>query len=122
MSEIPLPRPVASSATAKAKARQAFKRFGAAVSTLLPGLLLTLAVTAVAIAAQMVEVHLFGRAWLEALVLAILIGTIVRSRVDAVKPLAPRHQFQRQDAVGSGGDRCSASRSAPGPSCRSARP
>ncbi len=79
MSEIPLPRPVASSATAKAKARQAFKRFGAAVSTLLPGLLLTLAVTAVAIAAQVVEVHLFGRAWLEALVLAILIGTIVRT-------------------------------------------
>jgi hypothetical protein len=39
---------------------------------------------------QVVEEHLFGRAWLEALVLAILIGTAIR--------MASRYQPQRQDA------------------------
>jgi len=79
MSEIPLPRPVPPPVTAKEKLDLTRKRFVAIGSTLLPGLLLTLAVTAVAIAAQVAEIHLFGRAWLEALVLAILIGTVVRT-------------------------------------------
>ena len=78
MSELPLPRPVPP-LLPKEKAGQVLKRTGAAVATLLPGLLLTLAVTAAASALQAVETHLFGRAWLEALVLAILIGTAVRS-------------------------------------------
>ena len=50
-----------------------------AASQLLPGLGLCIAVTAAAFALQALEAALFGRAWLEALVLAILIGTTVRS-------------------------------------------
>ncbi|WP_067733692.1 YeiH family protein [Novosphingobium naphthalenivorans] len=46
---------------------------------LVPGLLLCLAVTGAAFALQRVEEALFGRAWLEALVLAILLGTVLRS-------------------------------------------
>lgn len=47
--------------------------------TLLPGVGLCLAITAAAYALQSLEVLLFGKAWLEALVLAILLGTCVRS-------------------------------------------
>ncbi len=46
---------------------------------LLPGLLLSVGVTAGAFLLQAVETRLFGRAWLEALVLAILLGTAVRT-------------------------------------------
>ena len=46
---------------------------------ILPGLGLCIAVTLAAIALERIEEHLFGRAWLEALVLAILIGTAVRT-------------------------------------------
>jgi uncharacterized integral membrane protein (TIGR00698 family) len=49
------------------------------LTRLIPGLLLSVAVAALAIGAQAVETRLFGHAWLEALVLAILIGTAVRS-------------------------------------------
>ena len=51
------------------------KRF----ANLLPGLALCAAVTAAAYALEAGEHALFGRAWLEALVLAILIGTLVRT-------------------------------------------
>jgi uncharacterized integral membrane protein (TIGR00698 family) len=44
-----------------------------------PGVLLCLGVTAAAMGLQAVETRLFGRAWLEALVLAILIGTSIRT-------------------------------------------
>ncbi len=44
-----------------------------------PGLALCLAVTGVAYALQRSEQLLFGRAWLEALVLAIVLGTVTRS-------------------------------------------
>jgi uncharacterized integral membrane protein (TIGR00698 family) len=44
-----------------------------------PGLLLCLAVSVAALAAEHLEALLFWRAWLEALVLAILIGTAVRT-------------------------------------------
>lgn len=54
-------------------------RAGPGVKQLGPGLLLCLAVSAAAVAAEHLEVKLFQRAWLEALVLAILIGTLVRS-------------------------------------------
>ncbi len=40
---------------------------------------LCLAVTGVALALEGIEAHLFGRAWLEALVLAIVLGTAVRT-------------------------------------------
>lgn len=46
---------------------------------LLPGLGLALAVTGLAYGLEAVEAALFGRAWLEALVLAIVLGTLVRS-------------------------------------------
>ena len=46
---------------------------------ILPGLLLCLAVTAVAIGLERLEAALFGATWLEALVLAILVGTAVRT-------------------------------------------
>ena len=45
----------------------------------LPGLALCAAVTAAAFGLQTLEVHLFGRAWLETLVIAILLGTAVRT-------------------------------------------
>ena len=46
---------------------------------ILPGLLLCVAVSIVALAMQRAEAALFGRGWIEALVLAIVIGTAVRS-------------------------------------------
>ena len=48
-------------------------------ASILPGLSLCLAVTGLAYAGDAVEAYLFGRAWLEALVLAILLGTAVRT-------------------------------------------
>jgi uncharacterized integral membrane protein (TIGR00698 family) len=57
-----------------------------ASATLLPGLVLCLAVTGAALALEHVEVALFGRAWLESLVLAIVLGTALRS----FKPLDAR--------------------------------
>ena len=44
-----------------------------------PGVALCGAVTAVAFALQQLEQVLVGRAWLEALVVAIVVGTVVRS-------------------------------------------
>jgi len=49
------------------------------VHSLMPGLLLCGAVTVAATLLQVAEERLFGRAWLETLVLAILIGTTVRT-------------------------------------------
>ncbi|MBY6264421.1 putative sulfate exporter family transporter [Azospirillum sp. 412522] len=49
------------------------------IRNLLPGLALCVAVTALAFAAAAAEVALFGAAWIEALVLAILIGTALRT-------------------------------------------
>ncbi|WP_391345534.1 YeiH family protein [Azospirillum sp. A23] len=46
---------------------------------LLPGLALCVGVTALAFAAAKAEMALFGEAWIEALVLAILIGTTLRT-------------------------------------------
>ena len=49
------------------------------IGRILPGLLLCLAVTAAAIGLERVEAAAFGATWLEALVLAILVGTAVRT-------------------------------------------
>jgi len=46
---------------------------------ILPGLLLCGGVTVAAVALERAEAALFGRAWLEALVLAILVGTVLRT-------------------------------------------
>ena len=48
-------------------------------ASFMPGILLCLAVTVAAFAAQWIEARLFGQAWVEAIVLAILIGTAVRT-------------------------------------------
>ncbi len=56
-----------------------FPRFLAARASVLPGLALCGLVTLAAFAIEAVEQRLFGRAWLEALVLAIVIGTAVRT-------------------------------------------
>lgn len=47
--------------------------------SLVPGVALCVVVTATATVLQFFEARLFGRAWLEALVLAILVGTAVRT-------------------------------------------
>ena len=49
------------------------------VREIIPGAGLCIVVTALAMAAQLVETSLFGKAWLEALVLAILIGALIRT-------------------------------------------
>ncbi len=51
----------------------------AGTRAILPGLGLCVAVTAAAVGFEAVETHLFGRAWLEALVLAILLGSAIRT-------------------------------------------
>jgi len=49
------------------------------VRNALPGLALCAVVTAIAYAMENIESALFGHAWLESLVLAILLGTAVRT-------------------------------------------
>lgn len=49
------------------------------LASLAPGIVLSVAVTLAALALQSVETAVFGRPWLEALVLAILVGTAVRT-------------------------------------------
>jgi len=49
------------------------------VGRILPGLLLCLAVTGAALVLERIEAAAFGATWLEALVLAILVGTAVRT-------------------------------------------
>lgn len=55
------------------------RRLGEHLRRLAPGVALCLAVTLAATAVQATEARLFGRAWLDALVLAILIGAAVRT-------------------------------------------
>lgn len=50
-----------------------------AVLSVVPGLIACAAVTLLALAGQALEHQLFGRVWIEGLVLAILIGAVVRS-------------------------------------------
>ena len=56
-----------------------FRKLAGGMVCVMPGLLLCSAVTLTAMALQAGEEALFGRAWLETLVLAILIGTAVRT-------------------------------------------
>jgi uncharacterized integral membrane protein (TIGR00698 family) len=50
-----------------------------AATRLAPGLCLSVAIAAAAMAVERAEAALFGRAWLEALVLAILLGALIRT-------------------------------------------
>jgi uncharacterized integral membrane protein (TIGR00698 family) len=52
---------------------------GGALARYTPGVALCISVTIAAFALQSVEAKLVGRAWLEALVLAILLGTVIRT-------------------------------------------
>lgn len=60
---------------------------------LLPGVALCAAVSLVAAGLQAAEVAIFGRAWLESLVLAILLGTVVRTVWAPPKAFAPGIAF-----------------------------
>ncbi len=77
MASIPATRPLADRPTSASigSARGGAMRLG----RLLPGMGLCVLVTIAAKVAEAVEHRLFGRAWLESLVLAILIGTAVRT-------------------------------------------
>lgn len=55
------------------------KRLGPFLLSIIPGTLLCTAITIVAITAQYVEEHAFAHPYIEALVLAILIGIVIRS-------------------------------------------
>ena len=60
---------------------------------LLPGILLCIAITVVAILLQAVEVHFVGQAYLEALVLAILLGVAIRTAWTPAKRFVPGIAF-----------------------------
>jgi uncharacterized integral membrane protein (TIGR00698 family) len=51
------------------------------IRAVMPGLLLCIGVTLTAMALEWGETAIFGRAWLEALVLAILVGTAIRTAI-----------------------------------------
>jgi uncharacterized integral membrane protein (TIGR00698 family) len=63
------------------------------LSQLLPGVLFCVAITIVAILLQAVEVHVVGHAYLEALVLAILLGVAVRTAWTPKPRLVPGIAF-----------------------------
>lgn len=72
--------PIASNAEGRISAGEVPRTgFRAGLARLLPGVLLCLAVTGAATGLEHAEAQLFGRAWLEALVLAILLGTALRT-------------------------------------------
>jgi uncharacterized integral membrane protein (TIGR00698 family) len=62
-------------------------------SSIAPGILLCLAVAAAAILLQGLEAKLFGRAWLEALVIAILLGTVIRTAWTPASRFTPGIEF-----------------------------
>ena len=64
-----------------------------AATRVVPGLLLCLAVTGLAIGLEAVEAHLFGGRWLESLVLAIILGAAIRSGFDLPERFHPGIDF-----------------------------
>ncbi|PVE24543.1 putative sulfate exporter family transporter [Microvirga sp. KLBC 81] len=52
---------------------------GARVAKVIPGIALCISISAAALGLQMLEEHWTGRPWIEALVIAILLGTLVRT-------------------------------------------
>ncbi len=71
--------PAALSALAAAPARRPWQLAIGAVRRLAPGVTLCAVVSAAAAWLQLAEIRVFGQAWLESLVLAILVGTLVRT-------------------------------------------
>ena len=69
----------------------------------LPGIALCVAITAAAFLGERIERATFGRAWIEALVLAILFGVGAAHAMDARRALAARRRNQREAAAGDRG-------------------
>ena len=63
------------------------------IGRLLPGILFCIAITIAALLLQAIEVHYVGQAYLEALVLAILLGVAVRTAWTPASRLAPGIAF-----------------------------
>ena len=63
------------------------------IPRLIPGLAACVAVTVAALAVQALELRLFGRGWIDAIVLAILIGAAVRSVWTPPAALRPGIEF-----------------------------
>ncbi len=63
------------------------------VLSVVPGLIACAVVTGLALAVQALEVDLFGRAWIDGIVLAILIGTAIRSVWTPPASLRPGIEF-----------------------------
>ncbi|MEN3931147.1 YeiH family protein [Microvirga sp. W0021] len=63
------------------------------LTDLIPGTLLCIAISGVAVLAQMAEEHWTGRPWIEALVIAILIGAVVRTLFQPGKAYLPGMSF-----------------------------
>ena len=66
---------------------------GARALPLIPGLALSAAVALAAVAVQALELRLFGRGWIDAIVLAILIGAAIRSVWTPPASLRPGVEF-----------------------------
>ena len=60
---------------------------------LVPGLCLSAAVTGAAVVLEQAETALFGRAWLESLVLAIVLGSVVRTAMPVPAAMAVRRPW-----------------------------
>ncbi len=71
--------PVPGDAAPAGRRRAATRACGTRAGRVVPGLLLCVGVTLGAMALERIEVRLAGAAWLEAMVLAILVGTAVRT-------------------------------------------
>jgi uncharacterized integral membrane protein (TIGR00698 family) len=67
--------------------------FSQRLHSLAPGLVLTGAVSVATLGLQAIEISLFGRAWLDGIVLAILIGVAVRSLWTPAASFRPGIQF-----------------------------
>ncbi len=67
--------------------------FVSRLRSLLPGILLCAAISATAYGLQMAEEHLTGRPWIEALVIAILLGTVIRTLFSPGKAFVPGMAF-----------------------------
>ncbi len=71
----------------------------ASVRSLIPGLLACAAVAVAAVAVQALELRLFGRGWIDAIVLAILIGAAVRSVWTPPAALRPGVEFSARTVL-----------------------
>jgi len=69
------------------------RRAGAGLTRLLPGVLLCAAVSGAAFVLQSLEARLLGRAWLETLVIAILLGAMIRTSWSPPARWAPGVEF-----------------------------